>query len=414
MVLPIYLYGSGIDLLFAGPRVWRRAWFPLGLLLLLQPVPGAVNALLDIPLQNLSAHVARSFASAIGFAPTTPQLRLMFSPDFGMFIAPGCDGIRGAVTMGYVALVLGYLKRVSIFRWAAYVVGAVSLGYVFNFTRLCVLVLYYRIALGHPGLEGVAKWADYVIGGCLFLVATFLFLRLVRVKETTSGAASSAPVSTGSAQPAAILWLKCAALMALTVLPLCLFGLRDNRKDGATPASLAGRMPKQIGDFALTRAWYEQQDGMILIQSGAYAAQSSEEITLGVWVGAGLHNANTSWLARGLQPEYLTTKTFLTAERKSVAFSEGFYSDGITDSIVVNALCSPVFCSQSPDAVRRNGFKFLSLRPANAYGHPVSIMVRIDMPHSNAPKAVTYDLLTAETQRFLTNLDMTRLSGDFQ
>jgi exosortase J len=414
MVLPIYLYGSGIVLLFAGPRVWRRAWFPLGLLLLLQPVPGAVNALLDIPLQNLSAHVARSFASAIGFAPTTPQLRLMFSPDFGMFIAPGCDGIRGAVTMGYVALILGYLKRVSIFRWAAYVAGAVSLGYLFNFTRLCVLVLYYRIALGHPGLEGMAKWADYAIGGCLFLVATFLFLRLVRGKETASREASSAPVSPGLAEPAANSWLKCAAFMALIVLPLCLFGLRDSRKDGATPASLAGRMPKQIGDFALTRAWYEQQDGVTLVQSGAYAAPSSEEITLGVWVGAGLHNANTSWLARGLQPEYLTTKTFLTAERKSVAFSEGFYSDGITDSIVVNALCSPAFCSQSPDAVRKNGFRFLSLQPARAYGHPVSIMVRIDRPHSNAPKAVTYDLLTAETQRFLANLDITRLSGEFQ
>jgi exosortase J len=414
VALPIYLYGSGIVLLFAGPRVWRRAWFPLGLLLLSQPVPGAVNALLDIPLQNLSAHVARSFASAIGFAPTTPQLRLMFSPDFGMFIAPGCDGIRGAVTMGYLALVLGYLKRVSVFRWAAYVAGAVLLGYVFNFTRLCVLVLYYRIALGHPGLEGMAKWADYVIGGCLFLVATFLFLRLARGKEAAGGAASSAPASPGSAPPAAKSWLKCAAFMALIVLSLCFFGLRDNRKDAATVASLAGRMPKQIGDFGLTRAWYEQQDGVILLQSGAYTAPSSEEITLAVWIGAGLHNANTCWLARGLQPEYLTTKTFVTAEKIPVAFSAGFYSDGITDSIVVNALCSPAFCSQSPGAVPRNGFKFLSLRPSGASGHPVSIMVRIDRAHSNAPKAVTYDLLTAEAQRFLANLDMTRLSGEFQ
>ncbi|MGD0346750.1 MAG: exosortase J [Terracidiphilus sp.] len=414
LALPIYLYGCGIVLLFAGPRVWRRAWFPLGLLLLSQPVPGAVNTLLDIPLQNLSAHVARSFAMAIGFAPTTPQLRLMFSPDFGMFIAPGCDGIRGAVTMGYVALILGYLKRVSIYRWAAYVAGAVSLGYIFNFTRLCVLVLYYRVALGHPGPEGWAKWADYVIGGCLFLVATFLFLRLVRGKEETGGAASSASVSSGSAQPAAISWLKCAAVMALIVLALCFFGLRDNRKDGATPASFEGRMPERIGDFALTRAWYEQQDGVMLIQSGAYAAPSSEEITLGVWVGAGLHNANTCWLARGLQPDYLTTKTFVTANNKSVAFSEGFYSDGMTDSIVVSALCSPAFCSESPDAVPKNGFKVLSLRPEAANGHPVSIMVRIDRPYSNAPKAVTFDLLTAEAQRFLTNLDMTGLSGEFQ
>jgi exosortase J len=277
-----------------------------------------------------------------------------------------------------------------------------------------VLVLYYRIALGHPGLEGMAKWADYVIGGCLFLVATFLFLRLARGKEETQGAAASAPASPGLAPPAANLWLKCAAFMALIVLPLCFFGVRDNRKDAAAVASLAGRMPKQIGDFGLTRAWYEQRDGMILLQSGAYTAPSSEEITLGVWVGAGPHNANTCWLARGLQPDFLTTKTFVTAERKPVAFSAGFYSDGITDSIVVDAFCSPASCSQAPDAVPRNGIKLLSLRPTAAYGHPVSIMVRIDKLHSNAPKAATYDLLTAETQRFLANLDMTGLSGEFQ
>jgi exosortase J len=86
--LPLYVYGSGIVLLFAGTRVWRKAWFPIGLLLLSQPVPILTNGLIDIPLQNISARVARSFATIIHFAPTTPQLRLMFSPNFGMFIAP--------------------------------------------------------------------------------------------------------------------------------------------------------------------------------------------------------------------------------------------------------------------------------------------------------------------------------------
>ena len=119
LTLPVYLYGSGIALLFAGPRVWRKAWFPLGLLLLSQPVPVLTSSMIDIPLQNISARVAREFATLIHFAPTTPQLRLMFSPDFGIFIAPGCDGIRGAVALGYLALVLGYLKRVSWRRWAA-------------------------------------------------------------------------------------------------------------------------------------------------------------------------------------------------------------------------------------------------------------------------------------------------------
>src|SRR5271165_655726 len=59
-VLPIYLYTGGIILLFAGARVWRSAWFPLALLLCLQPVPEAFVHFLDLPMQGLSAHIARS------------------------------------------------------------------------------------------------------------------------------------------------------------------------------------------------------------------------------------------------------------------------------------------------------------------------------------------------------------------
>ena len=117
---------------------------------------------------------------ALGQPLTPDQMRLMFTPTFGMFIAPGCNGIRGAVTMGMIALVAGYVYR---FRWhvhAAVVAGAVLLGYVFNFARLCLLVVYYIIALHIPWMQNKAKLGDYIIGGCLFLFATFLFFHVIR------------------------------------------------------------------------------------------------------------------------------------------------------------------------------------------------------------------------------------------
>src|SRR6202034_4309494 len=108
---------------------------------------------LDLPLQHLSSEVARTFAHAIGQHLSPDQLTLMFTPQFGMFIAPGCNGIRGAVTMGLIALVAGYMYR---FRWRSLtlvVLGAVLLGYAFNFVRLCVLVLFYLVALHFPWLQ---------------------------------------------------------------------------------------------------------------------------------------------------------------------------------------------------------------------------------------------------------------------
>ena len=99
------------------------------------------------------------FAIALGQKLTPDQLRLMFTPDFGMFIAPGCNGIRGAITMGFIALIAGYLYRFRRYAHVAVVAGAVLLGYVFKFARLCILVLYYLVALRIHWLRSARRWA---------------------------------------------------------------------------------------------------------------------------------------------------------------------------------------------------------------------------------------------------------------
>ncbi len=421
--LPLYVYGSGVVLLFAGTRVWRQAWFPLGLLLLSQPVPIISNGLIDEPLQHISASVARRFATMIGLVPTTPELRLMFSPDFGMFIAPGCDGIRGAVAMGYVALILGYLKRVSLYRWAAYVCGAVLLGYLFNFIRLCVLVLYYRAALGHPTFEGLAKQADYVIGSCLFLVAALLLFWLARRTESRPAAQDSLPVSAGLPPPTGSLLVKCGAFAAVLIAALAIpsSALMERLKAVPSPESLSARMPKQIGGFALNRTWYEQDAGAIVVEDGAYSQPGSDEIILGVWVAPlrYLHDARHCWLARGLEPDVFTSRSFVTAGGASVPTGTGFYSDGVTESIVVNAICSPGSCSQFQNLTSSGRIGFLFLKPqtgdlTGSGSHPVSIMLRINRLHSNTPKADTYSQLSDEAQSFLAGLDLKGLSRAFQ
>ncbi len=432
LTLPVYLYGSGIVLLFAGSHVWRKAWFPLALLLLSQPVPVLTSSMIDIPLQNISARVARDFATLIHFAPTTPQLRLMFSPDFGMFIAPGCDGIRGAVTLGYLALILGYLKRVSLRRWAAYVVGGVLLGYLFNFIRLCILVVYYRIALGHPALEGVARQADYVIGSCLFLLAILIFIRLASMKEKPGPIDPAQDDQRGQTRnenpPLSLqkLFARSAAFAALllAVLVLPSSALRSSQRaqePSQTSNASLSRFPKQIGSYALTRSWYEQSGGQTLVESGAYSAPDSDEVILAVWVAPFVyyHDANSCWLARGLQPERVASLPFVTAQGSSLDLSAGYYNDGVTDSIVVSVACTPGSCSQSQQVATKGHVSFFVLKPqvnelADGAAHPVPIMIRIDRPQTGAPSGITQAALTTETRKFLSGLDAMGLSRAFQ
>ena len=178
--LVAFSYVAGVVLLIGGPRLFRAALFPIFLVLLVNPVPHIFNVFVDLPLQRVSAHVARAFAHALGQPLSPDQMRLMFTPSFGMFIAPGCNGIRGAVTMGMIALIVGYLYRFRASAHAAFVVAAILLGYLFNFLRLCTLVLYYILALHLPSLQPHGEGADYIIGACLFLFATFLLTYIVR------------------------------------------------------------------------------------------------------------------------------------------------------------------------------------------------------------------------------------------
>jgi len=174
-------YTAGFVLLFGGVKLLRAAWFPVALMWFVNPVPHFFNRYIDLPLQHTSAMVARSFAHALGQALTPDQLTLMFTPKFGMFIAPGCNGIRGAVTMGFIALVAGYLYRLRLRQWVLLTTAAVLLGYVFNFVRLCGLVLYYVVALRYPWLQNHAALGDYILGACLFFSATLLlFTALLR------------------------------------------------------------------------------------------------------------------------------------------------------------------------------------------------------------------------------------------
>jgi exosortase J len=425
--LALYCLGSGLVILFAGLQVWRKAWFPLLLLIFSQPVPMICSHYLDLPLQSLSAHVARSFAVHIGFPPTNPELlHLMFTPDFGMFIAPGCDGLRGAITLAYAALVIGYLKRASALRWVSYVVAALLLGYLLNFLRLCALVLYYRIAVGHPALENWAKQADYAIGGCIILLAALLILRLLprRGEVSLAGEQSRAMTSQGKLSQTALYRriAACAAVTLPALLPGALALARyqpsfaaDVSNGDITRAQLDALMPRHIGAYSLERQWQETEEGRVWVESAAYARPGGGEAILGVWLPPSRHTMHDSWEVRGEKPQMRRNIGFLTANGSQVLFDSAFYSDGIIDSFAGNAFCSPSSCEVAPPAQRlRIEFVVDPVDFVTRGTRAVPIFFRVAMPHSGAPDARVQEDLTLEARQFLSGVDFLALSRKFQ
>jgi exosortase J len=368
--LVMFAYGAGVVLLFGGTRLFRAALFPLILLWFVNPIPHVFNVFVDLPLQRASAHVARAFAIALGQPLSPDQLRLMFTPEFGMFIAPGCNGIRGAVTMGFIALIAGYVYR---FRWyahAAVVAGAVLLGYVFNFARLCILVLYYLVALHFTSLQDKAEMGDYIIGAALFLLGTFLLFAVVRrLSESPGQIKPPAMRSTALVEPATnpSLYLRFAAMLAL-VLFSC-FGVarayvhthsgsyaEQAKADQNAPA----QFPAHVGGYTLSRTWNENVlGGPILFRWAEYVPDSGgTHVSIGLSPVLGSHDTLICHSARGEDPLWRDQLPFPTANSVVINFSGSFFNDGATQYLEATTICNGGSCGEYSSDRAHFGFVY--------------------------------------------------------
>jgi exosortase J len=421
--LVAFAYGSGVVLLFGGKRLYRAAFFPIALLWFVNPVPHVFNVLVDLPLQRVSAHVARAFAMALGQPLTADQMRLMFTPSLGMFIAPGCNGIRGAVTMGMIALVAGYVCR---FRWqvhAAVIAGAVLLGYVFNFARLCLLVVYYIIALHIPWMQNKAKLGDYIIGGCLFLLATFLFFHVIRrFGDTARRPKEQAPESEESSPNASsFLRLRLAAI-AMIALFGCIGAARaaiqnisiDPAQTINTANSL-GAFPDHIGTYKLVRSWNETlRTGPLLFHWAEYAAANEgAHISLGISPLMGSHDTLICHSARGEDPLWRDQLNVNMANKVPVSFSASLYNNGAVQYLEATTICSGSHCGEYSSDRKHFGLVYSKPDPHALFSQdperPITILLKAESLDARMLPDVAQTTLSAEMTTFLSVVDLDAL-----
>jgi len=410
--LVAFAYGSGFVLLFGGTRLFRRALFPLCLLLCVNPIPHLFNVFVDLPLQRVSAHVARGFAMAMGQKLSPDQLRLMFTPDFGMFIAPGCNGIRGAVTMGYIALVAGHLYRLRYRLHALLIVAAVLLGYLFNFLRLIILVLYYLIALRLPRLQAHAELADYIIGFCLFtLAAVLLFLVLSKCHKRPP---EPAPPARTTATPRSF-FLRFAVMTVL----LFLFSFRyaTGLVRHPLPPSAVAVFPQQIGSYTLSRRWQERYlTGQIIYEWAQYDSAASH-IQLGISPILGAHDTLLCHIARGEDPIWQGPVSMQQVGNLADSFNASLYNDGVSQFIELTTQCTAGHCGEYSHLNGHFGFIYsvpTSTNLLSTSDRPIPILLHIETPDPTLAPEVARRLLLAEMQTFLAHADLPSLSKQFQ
>jgi exosortase J len=365
--LVAFAYAAGAVLLFGGTRLFRAALFPVVLMWFVNPVPHAFTLWIDLPLQHISAYMARAFAHALGQKLSPDQLRLMFTPDFGMFIAPGCDGIRGAITMGFLALIAGYIYKFKPRVLAMVVLAAVALGYVFNLVRLCVLVLYYIVALHIHWLQSRAEMGDYIIGACLFFVATMLLFSAIRRWSPTGDlrvpAMPEMPAAMVGARAPRSFWWRWAALALVfgfgsVGYVRALMYVRPAARADADPKAL-GLFPKQVGQYKLEREWNESLvTGPLIFYWADYRpADGGAVVSVGISPVLGAHDTLLCHSARGEDWLWHGDLNFPTADG-ATSFSGSFFNDGATQYMEATTVCTGGTCGQYSSNRRHFGFVY--------------------------------------------------------
>jgi exosortase J len=424
--LVVLAYGAGIVLLLGGPRLFRAALFPILLLWFVNPIPRVFSVWVDLPLQYASAHIARAFAMHLGHPLTPDHLRLMFTPEFGMFIAPGCNGIRGSVTMGFIALIAGYIYR---FRWyasALAVTGAVLLGYLFNLLRLCLLVLYYVVALHFPSLQNKAENADYVIGAALFFLASFLLFAVIHSRRdgrNSNGLEASAVPENGGlqcresrrSQYGRLAIIGAAALLGWIGLARA----QEARPTRITDASVS-RFPHRLGSYTLVRSWDESVvGGQVVYLWGQYApVNGGAPVAIGVSPLLGWHDPLICHFIRGEHPLWQGQLTFATAGAVPISFSSAFYTDGVTQHLEAATECSGASCGEFATQRTHFGFIFtrldteslLSQRPQR----PIPILLRAETIDMAMPADAARKELTGDLQAFLGSVQVDDLTRPYR
>ncbi len=422
------VYAAGMVLLLGGTRLLRAAWFPVLLMWAVIPVPQTFSRFIDLPLQHAAASVARAFAHALGQQLTQDKLRLMFTPEFGMFIAPGCNGIRGSITLGLAAIVVAYLYR---FRWfvaVPVVAGAVLLGYLFNFLRLCLLVVYYKIVLGHEWWQNHARQADFVIGGCLFVLALVIFFAVAeRLRRDPQDVRAESPQPAPASRPATPFLARVAAVLALSAIfgVEALHALRAQAAYEASRPTPAG-LPQRIGDYTLLRTWTDTTlEGTVVYLWGEYAAPTppsntaaapSPHISLGISPQLSVHDAEVCHIARGEDPTW-HGQIAAASPGGEIDLTSAAYNNGVTQRLEASTVCDAGACRQYSETTQHVTLVYARPHrdlPMSADStHPVPVLLKVESLDVLSPTSVIEPQLATALKAFLAETNLVRITAPY-
>jgi exosortase J len=326
--------------------------------------------------------------------------------------------------MGFIALVAAYLYRLRLWRAATLTAGAVLLGYLFNFVRLCLLVVYYVVALRHPWLQNHAAMGDYILGACLFFVATILLFSLLqrwspqrslRLPALTEDPPRKSEPPRG---PMRARYLGFAVLIGIGSISYARAMMRST-SSAIAHAEMINTFPQQVGEYRLQREWDETMvTGQVVFHWAEYReAGSNADVSIGVSPTLGAHDTLICHAARGDDwtwhgPLQLQTAAGMTS------LSASLFNTGSTQYLEAATVCSGAECGQT--STEQSHFGLIYSRPAThdlltqSPTRPIPILLRAELPDATITAANTRTELTQRLATFLSGVNLAQFTQPYR
>ena len=295
---------------------------------------------------------------------------MMFTPTFGMFIVPGCNGVRGAVTFAYLALIFGYVKHLPGRVLALFTVAALFAGYLFNLLRLCILVLYYRAGIGFPSIrpygtpgrlsQSASRFFLTATLGTGFAITWYLHRHGPRTAPDRT--ATPTPVSDPILYPPVLRRAATLAIVALLFFIPQAHSVASSFRAPLTAADALDAYPATVGPYTLTRTWEERDaQGALMFVFGDYQrALTGEHLEFGIYLASEDHYVFLSKLTQGVKPQAQGSLDALTQAGRPAHFVTSLYRDGPQLTLDAETSCRAGLCEGN---VAGEGNRVGMLRP---------------------------------------------------
>jgi exosortase A len=171
-----------------GWRHLRMLVFPLGILLLMIPLPAIIFNQIVFPLQLVASRAGEAALAAAGI-PVLREGNVMILANTTLEVAQACSGIRSLVSLLTLAIVFGYFTDPRPGARTAIALSAVPVAIIANAMR----VAGTGIAAHHYGPEAAQGFFHSFSGWIVFIAAFAMLFAVIRLVKWLLPAPAPAP-----------------------------------------------------------------------------------------------------------------------------------------------------------------------------------------------------------------------------